>query len=628
MTYREDIDGLRAIAVLSVILYHFKFTSFGGGYIGVDVFFVISGYLITGIIAREIEQGRFSFLSFYERRIRRIFPALFVVLMATAVYGLWGLYPTEYKELGGSIAATLAFASNFFFYSLSDYFRPDVEIKPLLHTWSLAVEEQYYLVFPLFLVLAYRYSRRLVVPLIVGIGLVSFALSVWLVRSQPAAAFYLSPPRFWEMLVGSFLALAPLPALRARWSREIVSILGLGAILASALFYKSGAPFPGFRALPPVLGAAAVLYAGEHGTSWVARLLSMRPMVVIGLMSYSLYLWHWPIAAFAHLWFDRPLEVQDSWVLLPLTAVLSFVSWHFVERPFRKPGVMSRSRLWATNLSLSGIGIVLGIAVLFGSGFPSRFTPQVAAMASNLEYDDAAVYRRGTCFIDSNIQSASDFSTDVCLARDPAKPNLLLIGDSHAAHLWIGLKEALPSMNVMQAASTGCKPVIGGKGLPNCVAFMNGIFERLNELHPSLVLLSGRWSPDDLPYVTATASKLKADGWNVVVSGPIVEYQIALARILADADRDHHPGLPAERLVSLPKKVDALLRERMASVSVPYVSVYELMCPNGVCQTTTSDGDPMQWDYGHLTKQGSIELAKRIVKQLPFAAGTDISQTQ
>ncbi len=253
MTYREDIDGLRAIAVLSVILYHFKFTSFGGGYIGVDVFFVISGYLITGIIAREIEQGRFSFLSFYERRIRRIFPALFVVLLATAVYGLWGLYPTEYKELGGSIASTLAFASNFFFYSLSDYFRPDVEIKPLLHTWSLAVEEQYYLVFPLFLVLAYRYSRRLVVPLIVGIGLVSFALSVWLVRSQPAAAFYLSPPRFWEMLVGSFLALAPLPALRARWSREIVSILGLGAILASALFYKSGAPFPGFRALPPVL---------------------------------------------------------------------------------------------------------------------------------------------------------------------------------------------------------------------------------------------------------------------------------------------------------------------------------------------------------------------------------------
>lgn len=289
-TYRPDIDGLRAVAVLGVILYHFEVWPFSGGFVGVDVFFVISGYLITGIIANDLQADRFSILTFYQRRVRRILPALVACVAATSVAGLFILLPNELQDLGQSLIATALFASNIYFWSQSGYFAPAADTQPLLHTWSLAVEEQFYIAFPLILAAVWRWNRRALVPTLLVLALLSLGVSAYQVQQAPQAAFYLSIGRGWELLVGSLIALCrshldKVPATCA-W-------LGLAAIVASLVGYNEQMPFPGLAALLPCLGAAAIIVSAP-GTM-VGNFLSSSPMRGIGLISYSLYLWHWPI---------------------------------------------------------------------------------------------------------------------------------------------------------------------------------------------------------------------------------------------------------------------------------------------------------------------------------------------
>ena len=296
--YRPDIDGLRAIAVLSVLAYHLRINMFRGGFVGVDVFFVISGYLISAIILKDIAAGTFSIVSFYERRVRRIFPALIALFVGTTLLAYFFFLPTELIGFAKSLLAALFSVSNFYFWRHSGYFSAPVDTKPLIHTWSLAVEEQFYIFLPIFLFLAHRFFPRRLRTSIVVIALGSFVLSAVGAYRDPTAAFYLPHTRAWELLLGVLISLDVFPAIRGPVLRNVSTICGLGLISAAVFGFSAYTPFPGIAALLPCVGAALIIAAGRSGNSLVGRMLSLKPMVFIGLISYSLYLWHWPIIVF------------------------------------------------------------------------------------------------------------------------------------------------------------------------------------------------------------------------------------------------------------------------------------------------------------------------------------------
>jgi peptidoglycan/LPS O-acetylase OafA/YrhL len=322
MQHRSDIDGLRAAAVIPVLLYHADVAPFSGGYIGVDVFFVISGYLITSLIIEDHNDGRFSILRFYERRMRRIFPALFTVMFFCLAVGFLLFMPADFRRLGATVAATTLFSSNFLFVRQGGYFDSGTELKPLLHTWSLAVEEQYYILFPLFMAAMLLLARRALFRTIVVLAGLSFVWSLVQLAYDPIPAFYLPFGRAWELLVGAMLAIRP-PSTSPRWLAEAFAALGLGAILWSAMTYPADASFPGVKALVPCLGAALVIGSGTEHKTLVARLLSLRIPVFVGLISYSLYLWHLPLIVMSKYYLMRGLTGPETALVLLCSLALA-----------------------------------------------------------------------------------------------------------------------------------------------------------------------------------------------------------------------------------------------------------------------------------------------------------------
>ena len=320
MIYRKEIDGLRAVAVVPVILFHAGLAVFSGGYVGVDVFFVISGYLITTILISELEQGNFSIARFYERRARRILPALFLVMLCCIPFAWIWMLPKELQDFSLSLVAVALFGSNILFWRQESYFAPAAELKPLLHTWSLAVEEQYYLLFPLALMLCWRFGRGRVFLTIAGVAVASLLLSEWGWRNAPSANFYLAPMRAWELLIGSLCAFW-LSGRDLRPNNRL-SLLGLALIVFAIFYYDDATPFPSVYALLPVLGTALIILFGGAGT-WVAGMLGARPFVGIGLISYSAYLWHQPLFAFARL---RSINEPTQSLMLVLAALSLVVS--------------------------------------------------------------------------------------------------------------------------------------------------------------------------------------------------------------------------------------------------------------------------------------------------------------
>ena len=612
--YRPDIDGLRTIAVVPVVLFHLDVTLFKGGFIGVDVFFVISGYLITGVLQSEIDASRFSLLRFYDRRIRRIFPALFSVILAAAVAAVLMLFPSEIIDFAHSTIAATLFWSNMYFMSVTDYFNSAGDTSPLLHTWSLAVEEQYYIVFPPLLYALRGFERR-TVNLVIGVlAIGSFALSVHLVKSDQIAAFYLAPSRAWELLMGALLALKAVPPLRPAWLRQAAAALGAALIIAGCLLFYRNMPFPGTRALVPCIGAFLLLHAGASGTTLVGRVLSLKPMVFIGLISYSLYLWHWPIIVFARLWEPgAPGPIGISAVLVASFASAT-LSWRFVERPFRE------RKLAASPVMLRGFAVacmaasvLVGAGLIATGGLARAFPEEVVRLSAYLKYDDRAAYRRGSCFLDSHKDLLSAFDVSACETRAPGKPNLLVLGDSHAAHLWSGLSAAFPSVHVMEVAASGCKPVFDGKGHPTCLALVEGALDReMQSGAADSVLLSARWEPEDIGPLLKTVDRLAPHVKNVFVSGPIVEYRHSLPRILASSARDGDPGLPTGSRVDQQERTDRDMDQALKGHAAIYLSPYRTLCasPEKACRTVDDDGVPVQWDYGHLTSAGSLLIAR------------------
>jgi peptidoglycan/LPS O-acetylase OafA/YrhL len=494
ITYRADIDGLRALAVVAVVLYHFKLGPFVGGFVGVDVFYVISGFLITSIIQHRIEEHRFTFAWFYERRVRRLFPALAVVLALTLAAGAWLLLPSDLALLGKSTASTLLFISNVFFWRTSDYFNSDSELNPLLHMWSLSVEEQFYIGLPLLLLAVHRFAPHRLVTVLLLSASASFAACVLVTRYSAPAAFYLAPFRAWELLAGALLAVAPLPPIKRSPWRELVAGIGLALVVGSLLWIRPGPDFPGWRALGPVLGTALLILSGDHGGSIVHRLLRLRPVVYIGLISYSLYLWHWPLLVYAR--YLNALEpLQDlRWPLIAASVVVAALSYHFIELPFRRPqraGTAADPLFRNTVMASAALGTV-AIAIALGQGLPLRFSPAVVAL--DQERNPAIPFR--VC--DQRPPLHPDDGR--CrLGADGVAPSILVWGDSHALS-WAPAFDQVLRHNGLAArlmVNLGCPPLIGIDDPANagCGGFNDDVLAFLRREHGySLVVLIASWT--------------------------------------------------------------------------------------------------------------------------------------
>jgi peptidoglycan/LPS O-acetylase OafA/YrhL len=429
MPYRPEIDGLRAVAVLPVILFHAGFSVFSGGFVGVDVFFVISGYLITSILLRELAAGKFSILGFYERRARRILPALFLVILACLPFAWAWMLPWEFQDFGRSVVAVTLFGSNILFWSQGGYFAASAEGNTLLHTWSLAVEEQYYILFPLALGILWRFGLRVTAGIFILIGLISIGLSEWGWRNYPTANFYLLPTRAWELLAGSLLALwlarrcAPRGALA-----EAGSAAGIVMILYAILSFDKTTPFPGLWGLLPVGGTVLVVLCASHAT-WVGRLLSLRPVVGIGLISYSAYLWHQPLFAFARIRTMSHPSPKLMLALATLSLVLAWISWRYVERPFRNRVRYNRITIFKSTVTAMAISTTIGATIITTNGFQSRF-PEVHRHWLSVAPHEFGNYVKGK-YITQILNRP--FQADL--------PKLLIIGDSFSQDFYNVIRE-------------------------------------------------------------------------------------------------------------------------------------------------------------------------------------------
>ena len=615
MKYRSDVDGLRAVAILPVVGFHAGLAFVPGGFVGVDVFFVISGYLICRLINDEIKAGSFTVAGFYKRRVMRLFPALFAMLIATSILAYVYLLPIELKEYSDSLIAAVTNVSNIYFALTTSYFDAPAETRPLLHTWSLSVEEQFYIVCPLFMLACHRYCpRRLNLLIAVG-AVLSFAAAFLAYGRNPNFAFFLTPFRACELLLGALLGIRFFPLIGTRALKNVVGGAGLVLVLFAICGFSAETPLP-LTMLVSSVGTAMIIHSSENGPSIAGRLLSWRPAVFIGLISYSLYLWHWPIMVFQRsdhfLMAQAPLATKLATIAISIG--VAYLSWRFIETPFRIRTKTTPAR-YALGGAFASMAMVtaLGTTALALDGAPYRFAQPVVTIGSYLAYDPTAAFRSGRCYLTANRET---YDTKTCLTKDATRPNYLLIGDSHAAQLWLGLHEVLPDVNLMQATMMLCRPVltdVTAFDFRKCPRLMHFIFDDyLLREKVDKVLLAASWKSEDVPKLEATLDYLKEHNIEAVVFGPIVEYDYALPRLLADAIRYHDPHLAdRERTAAVPA-LDRRMRMLVTGKGVPYISTYDAMCKGGTCDKFVSGTVPFQFDAGHLTAAGSIALAEKL----------------
>ncbi len=455
MEYRKDIDGLRAVAVLAVVFFHGQIPGFSGGFVGVDVFFVISGFLITGLIAQDSKAGRFSFVTFYFRRVRRILPALLCIYFASAALAALLMLPSDMAEFGRSLVSSAAFVSNHFFFHLADYFGGPAEQKPLLHTWSLSIEEQFYLVWPpVFLLLAGRRTRWL--PYCVGIaGALSLAASAMAVHQHKEAAFFLAPFRAWELLLGASLALLPRHWAICGRGAQISAALGLSLIVASIVLLDQSQPFPGLLALPACLGAAMLILAGMHAAPLMTRVLSLRPAVAVGLISYSLYLWHWPLLALARYHVDRPLRWTELGAILGASLLAAIATYRYVEQPARHARLPLAPRVLAAGALALGAVALIGHQIDKSRGWTFNLDPEIRRLD---RISRTKNNYRNSCS-GAQTLSRTDEACTFGPPRGSGSYDMVIIGDSHADHY-------TPTMSVLaQQAGLSGRQVSAGRCL-------------------------------------------------------------------------------------------------------------------------------------------------------------------
>lgn len=648
MKYRPEIDGLRALAVVPVILFHAGFILFSGGFVGVDVFFVISGYLITTILIEDIEKNRFSIINFYERRARRILPALFFIMLLCIPFALLLMLPSHVEYFSRSLIAVSLFVSNILFWRESGYFDAAAEEKPLLHTWSLAVEEQYYLLFPIFLILAWRFGKNRVFWMIVIIAIVSLIISEWGWRNQPNANFYLAPARAWELLVGSISAF--IVQKRGVQKNNLLALLGLAAILFSIFAYNKNTPFPSAYSLVPVMGVMLIILFADRDTL-TAKLLSTKIFVGLGLISYSAYLWHQPLFVFAR--FSNH-NFQDNHLMLFLSFVsilLAFFSWKYIENPMRKKDFINRKRIFQLSAFGMIIFCIIGLIGIKSNGFENYI----------LDKNELSIYKSIKRSSEENCMK--DIYSCIKDSGLKDKKNILLLGDSNAYHFSKGLKELANQYDYSytQLTKGGCMPLSNFFRLERppsastvCNDFNNNIIDSISKLENKIdvVILSSAW----LNYYYGDSlfkSKLKAQGLPNISE---VELSLDGVNRITDQDRKKAFELYFQNIIDILKnkakqvivigplppattdfskkdnlinpktfskeefyfesyEIDKLLSSKFSKNNFLYIDLPNLMCKTGTC-VVVNEGLFLYGDPVHFSDYGQSYILKPIFKNI------------
>jgi peptidoglycan/LPS O-acetylase OafA/YrhL len=631
--YRADIDGLRAVAVLGVIGFHAFPHAMRGGFTGVDIFFVISGFLISGLIFHDLQRERFTFRRFYARRFRRIFPALIVVLTASLIYGGFAFAPDEYRELGQQAAAGAGFVSNILQWSQGGYFDQQATSKPLLHLWSLGVEEQFYFAWPIIIVATFGRATRLLY-VCCGLILASFIACVVLTPRHSIAAFYLPMLRFWELLLGALLAYGFTSSVGARRTpralsralREPLAWLGLLFMLASLALIDRDRAFPGWWALLPALGTALLVATPE---AWFNRtILANRALVYIGLISYPLYLWHWVLFTFIRIANDGE-EPNKFWRVLAIAAafLLAWLTYEIVEKPIRfaaKRDEMPRGLI----ACMAACGALAGVIYL-SDGLSFRYPAEIRRLAA-YDYNrertlHEAAYRDDTCF------ASFAYREPQCVDKPQgASPLWVLWGDSHAASLYPGLRaeQGRRGFRIAQFTSGSCPPLIDLKSedRARCQDFNDGVIERLATLRPYGVLMEAHWALyvglNKLPTFEAaalreTVQKLQDIGIRrIVVMGGLPTWKIYQTRAAFKIWRRQHslPERSSEYLDREPFSADIMVKQALSGTQAVFISPILELCEYGACLLSADPDDfkPISWDNDHLSIAGSEFLIRRV----------------
>jgi len=646
--YRADIDGLRAVAVLPVVFYRFQIAPFTGGFVGVDIFFVISGYLITSLIQHETANGALSLVRFYERRARRILPALFLMMLATTALAGSILFPQDVMNYSRSLIATTLFGSNFYFWSTVDYFDIVAERKPLLHTWSLAVEEQFYLLYPALFWLFRGASQLKLVHVVVAIFLVSLGASIWALRFAPVSDFYLLPFRAWELMLGAMLALTPIKS-----SGRISTALawsGLALLLFSIFAFSVDTPFPGEYALLPCIGAACVIYAGPQ--TIVGRALSLRPVVFIGLISYSLYLWHWPLLIFARYVVLRDLLFWEKLALILLSGMVATLSWAYVEKPFRTFGKIPSRFLLPLAGGGIGIFVVASIGGEFSRGLPQRFDRAFRSLV------EATVRMPDQCQTPHAVGSHRFCRIG---PQDITPATFVMWGDSHAGAVLPALMDIVQreTLSGYTAGRGNCAPLVevmmlSGATGKICRDFNDETARIATEKDIRTVFLAAKWAAyaegthfsvdDGGPSIflrdessnssdrrqnvhvfsrglERTVAALAHAGKNVIIVASVPEMKVSVPHALT---RKHMFNLDTDirlefsdylqRQVHVFSEFDKMRRRYGAKIIYPH----QMLCANGYCETMR-DGVALYSDSNHLTEFGAKLLSPLFEEFSPAA---------
>lgn len=641
MEYRPEVDGLRAIAIVPVVLFHAGVEIFSGGFIGVDVFFVISGYLISSIIYKEMTEGKFSLARFYERRAKRIIPPLLVVVAFSCLMSVFFMDNIQKHDFYQSLISVATFSSNFLFWMETGYFEQASELKPLLHTWSLSVEEQFYIVFPLLLLFVTKFRYRTIMSIIVALSILSLIIAEMTLQRDPSASFYLPMSRAWELLAGSILAMFPNVEIRKR--NNWISLAALLGLTAAIFVYDASVSFPGISAVPVIIATGLIIRYAHRGT-WAAQVLSVRPFVFIGSVSYSLYLWHQPLFAFARLNYGTH---PSLWLMLSLCAlafIFSVISLKFIENPFRNGSFQfykgTQKVIWYSTFSLivmAGFGLVQTmIPHMRQTDNLSQIDSLKQITDSYMYFDYTSTMRKGIC----HSVSLASLETNSCIEKGHV--NIAIIGDSYAAALYSGLN----SVRADLGESVGISQMTNGNGPPfiRTDRFIDGdiitvaeatsnSIKILTDLKPNYVILSwligGRSSygtaADDAAAIKETILAIKeiSPQTKFIVVGPAPQWDGNLLNHLI-AEYDEYNVIPdaylSRGLNPHTFSNDAFLKGFDWGHDVKFLSIVDILCKESTsCLAYINDLSHISTiDWGHLTVDGSKFVFDKLKQQIMF----------
>lgn len=661
MEYRKEIDGLRALAVVSVMLFHANYSFFGGGYVGVDIFFVISGYLISSIIMKDLENNSFTLINFYEQRIRRIIPPLLFVVFFSTIFALAWLLPSELREFGKSLFSIPIFLSNFIFYLQGGYFDDNINLKPFGHTWSLGIEGQFYLIYPFFLLYLWKRKKDAFVFFVMII--LSLLISHWCSIYYPRFAYFLLPSRIWEFFVGFLLSKYINNSLikkvnNLNFLSEFLSFLGLLIIIFSIYYFNEKTNFPGLNALLPVIGTSLIILFTINNT-FVAKLLSFKIFVNFGLISFSLYLWHQPLFVFFRIIYNKNPNQLESFFLLFLTVLLSFLTWKFIEKPFRNKSIVTRKHLLFFTAFPSLLFCLIGFYIFSTDGIGKLYSSKALINLYKIETIKDAICNA------ENGKSAKEIKLDnVCkFGKKNTLPEFAIIGDSHASTLFNYLNQIYSKEKAFVGFSNGnCAPLINGfkygASIKGCREINEAIFEYISNKHSiKKIILYAEWSNytegyridskiGKIKYYLAenknkkskkisensdifekslqkTISFLKKNGKEIIIikSTPELEEKVmdSVARqIIKNKNSEiyKHPSITLDDYYKRNKKIENIF-SKISNVN--FLESKDFLCKINTCSSKDEKGNILYSDTNHLTYNGSKRIVDPLVELISYS---------